>query len=465
MGLTAATCNRPADFVTSHLGGPAVRLYGDGADGTWNVVILGDGFTADPASISAYQAAADMVKDELLAAYPFNALSSALTIYRVDVLSDAAGIDVPRECGSVTAAMIDRAQKSPHNALETQWCAATNASPDPAYRFLSSASTYVADFPAAAGVAPDATIVLVNDWMFGATAYSQPNVVYASIQRNLIGDSKPDGPPHVPTLLSFPSVVVHEVGHLEPFLLLDEYEGWGQLPTTLESDVDDSPNLSLKLPAATPVKWADLTDPLQPGTPLPSDCTATSPPDAGLYKGGVGYSDGVYHPSCACRMNIFTHPTFCVVCRRQILTKLAPKQAAATTASGAGDIRFMLDAIRLPGGVASVPNWYWMDYTIAIGATSMSGRWPGTNGRLLRLSRDQKAAVVGELLAAIPPPASPAAGTIAYTLRSQPLPGYDPASATILAQGTRPITQAELVTGIIAVNEPGHRLTLGLVVP
>jgi hypothetical protein len=465
--------------IADHLAGPAVRLH-DGGPEALNVVILGDGFTADNASMTAYRAAADAVASRLLASPPFGALADALTIIRVDSVSDEAGIDVPATCGgqsynpdpptpTTPPFKWARSEKHPANILGTSWCASAAVTSAEVKYFLNSSSPNVSLFALSAGVVPGITIVLVNDWMFGATAWPDPGVVFVSIGQNLVGDVNPRTgsllQPNDPG--AFPDVAVHEVGHLEPFLLLDEYSKGltaDQLDTQTRGIIDSSPNLTTTLP---PPSWQGL---VAPGTPEPTDCDVIQP-DAGAVPGGYWFDEGVYHAACACRMNDTYDAPFCVVCRQQILAQLAPYLPPMQTQGRAVQEAawIVLDGLRIETGG---PGYYTIDYMVAVGARTVRGVWPP--GRPMRLERGHSVAI-GVLVGTFPMDVAPELGSrpeapwaiLTYQLKKWRLPDGQE-SATVLASERmtvdRPVRPRTDGGRIFARNAPTHRLTVGVAV-
>ena len=88
------------------------------ADQKLDIMILGDGFTAE--TMDAYRQAAAAIKDALLSTDPFSSYAGVLNIQRIDVQSPgrtmgttAASCDEPP-----TSAMIAVAE----NTLRTFWC-------------------------------------------------------------------------------------------------------------------------------------------------------------------------------------------------------------------------------------------------------------------------------------------------------------------------------------------------------
>ena len=72
-------------------------------------------------------------------------------------------------------------------------------------------------------VCPNLTMVIVNDWMFGATAFPDDGVAYVSLSDNLVKDRNPNthqllDPRYPPGPRPWRFT---RIGHLAPFSLLD----------------------------------------------------------------------------------------------------------------------------------------------------------------------------------------------------------------------------------------------------
>jgi hypothetical protein len=145
-------------------------------------------------------------------------------------------------------------------------------------------------------------------------------IAYASIGQNLDGEVNPlTGLVLQPNATKpwYPKVAIHELGHLGPFLLLDEYGNSEEsIDSATQAEIDASPNLTSTL---SPLKWDALKT---PDVHLPTDCRLEPTPEVGAAPGGEGYATGVFHARCACRMNKFLHDSFCPVCRQQIVLSL-----------------------------------------------------------------------------------------------------------------------------------------------
>jgi hypothetical protein len=494
---------REFDLISDHLAGPAVILHGSGAADTLNVVILGDGFTSNADSIAAYRTAADQLVAELLATDPFSVLSSALTIYRLDVLSDEPGIDVWEKCGEKAYDLppppagegpfqSSRSPKNPANILDTHWCAVDVTTTKSNKRFLGSDTGQVATFANQAGVFPNITIVLVNDYMFGATTTpaTDGGVMFVSINQNLVNDTNPDtGAVHQPLDPNpFPAVAVHEFGHLGPFNLLDEYVN---SPPNLASDlpslkgaIEAGPNLTTVL---APLKWDNL---MEPGTTVPSNCSSAHPPEVGAAAGGYGFATDVYHSRCspadlppgsACKMDANFRTTFCIVCRQRILQRLEPyvpllnyipprsEPSPVRGRPDPGQLWVILDELAIKSGAS---GWYSIEYTISADglpradrAQAVSGQWP--QDRRVFFERGQTV-VIDDLLTVVPGAwlSSSLKLNIDYRLVWRPKFGANGAGPpTTVAQEHREVVLPRVPTGIVAINRPTHRLTLGLIAP
>ena len=337
----ASGASPPQDFVSDHLAGPPMLVHGTGADHTLKIVFLGDGFTSQDDSIGAYRTAVDEMVNELLATEPFTSMAAALSIYRMDVISDEPGIDVPETCpeGSLnpehqydlppppddkTPSTASRRVKNPNNVLETRWCAEDVLGRGMVKYMLGSTSFRVPEFAQASKVVPDITIVLVNDFMFGATAFENGDVVYASIGRNILNETNPDTnaiQPSANKAGAMAHVFVHELGHMHPFSLLDEYSTNRQLMglLILQTFINESPNLSTN---TQPTNWAGVVP-----SGVVVDCASSDPrPEIGAVPGGYGFGSNVFHAQCSCRMNETTIPgKFCPVCHERIRSQLAEK--------------------------------------------------------------------------------------------------------------------------------------------
>jgi hypothetical protein len=500
--IVASTgASAPRDFVSDHLADPAnptTRIHGSDAPETLKILFLGDGFTADGDSIGAYRTAVDQMTAELLATEPFQPLASALTIYRMDVISDQALIDVPVACpegSTVDMEQFDlppppggtgppgpfqssRSPRNPNNALDTHWCAVNVTTGGPVKRMLNSESTRISEFVQASGVAPNITVVLVNDFAFGATAWASPGVLYASIAQNLLHEINPDTKNPYPSrdAADVSAMFVHEIGHMEPFSLLDEYANDPARPgielAAEQVTIDNSPNISTQ---QNPAKWAPFG-----ATGVLSNCApdANPPaPEVGAVPGGYGFASDVFHSRCKCKMDDW-HDSFCVVCRDRVFQQLGlhvpgfdgardpPMDVpSAPEAKADGPPRklppplwVILDSLWLRSGPSGK---YSIDYIITMGSQRVSGTWP--RGRGASLTRGESLQI-GDLLAILTLNESPASFvSFDYNLRWFPPVADRTVEPTLVAHEQWRGQLSELRSGIVTVNRPSHQLTIGLV--
>jgi IgA peptidase M64 len=487
----SSAIERDLDFVSDHLAGPPVILHGSGAADTLNIVILGDGFTSDDASMSVYRNAADRLVAELVSTDPYAVVSNAMTFYRLDVISNERGIDVPNDCAGQSYDLppppegqgpfaLSRAPKNPDNVLDTHWCAVDVLTGAGNVRFLGSDTDRVPLFANAAGVTPDITIVLVNDWMFGATAYPDDAKVFVSISENHVEDKNPDtGELNQPNnAASFPRVVVHELGHVAPFNLVEE-KPTGHAPDESPSPeataaINASPNLDSK---ESPLKWEGLVD---PATPRPTDCEQQNPPEVGAAKGGYTYAKGVYRARCWCTMRTWVYDSFCIVCRQRILQGLEPhlplvnyqpprkEPSPIPGKPDPGAMWVILDELAVKSGPSGS---YSIEYSISAGESrspagerSVSGIWP--RERRVNFNRG-RTVQIDDLLTIVPSNwlTGSSGLTVSYRLVWHPSLGNSAGASQILAQENWQLPLIRLKSGIVALDRPTHRLTLALLRP
>lgn len=262
----------------------------------WNLVLLGDGYRA--AELPRYAADARRVVTAVFRAAPFDALSPAINVYRVDVISTDSGADTPAACGGPGV----RARAY----LDASFCGDGQVD-----RLL------VVDTGTALSVAGDqvpqwnAVLVLVNSTVYGGSGGAVAVFSMAA---------------------GAEEIALHELGH-SPFGLADEYEYYRGCASG-ETDRNHHPHLEPAEPNVTidddraRIKWRDL---VAATTPVPTtvnkDCTrcdprtappASVPADAvGAFEGAHYHHCGAYRPQFDCRMRALGLP-FCAVCQRRI---------------------------------------------------------------------------------------------------------------------------------------------------
>jgi len=269
----------------------ATKIVDNGPSaGRWDLVIMGDGFTA--AEIPQFAAEVSRVTNIILATPPFDELRPAINVHRVDVASTESGIgDL---CSGVHRATY----------FDANFCV------DGIQRLLISDVSTVFDTAMSAVSQMNAPLVIANSQTYGGGASGG-----------------------VPTFSLAPTAVeiaLHEMGHAH-FGLADEYPylndckeaGHGQYSGQEPSE----PNVTSRL---NPLKWSAFA----PTTTIPttknrdcSDCDRQpnpSPPQTvGAYEGARYYRCGMFRPQFDCRMNQLGVP-YCAVCRATIKRVLGP---------------------------------------------------------------------------------------------------------------------------------------------
>jgi hypothetical protein len=254
----------------------------------WDLVLLGDGYTA--AELPKYRSDAQAIVDHILATPPFNELLPAINVHRVDVASDESGAG--DRCTGVRRATF----------FTSEFCA------------FNIPRLLVADPLRAIDVATDAipemnaTLLMVNTDTYGGSGGAVPVFSLAA---------------------SAFEIALHEMGH-SFFGLADEYS---YLSGCSEADHDRAPAGEPVEPNVTsrlnPIEWQALVTAPVPTMANP-DCTrcddraSTAAPGAvGAFEGAKYFKCGLYRPEFNCRMRELGHP-FCAVCRNTIHRVLEP---------------------------------------------------------------------------------------------------------------------------------------------
>lgn len=263
----------------------------------WNVVIVSEGYSESEMSLFASDAKA--FADTLLAAKPFNSLTAAINVYRVDVSSKNSGARDPTKCGGTGL--------KPKTYFDASFC--TNG----IRRLLVGNS----------GRVVKVVNNLVPEWHVAVLAVNSP--VYGGSGGAVATFSRAPGAM---------DVALHEMGHTA-FGLADEYEYYagctsGEGHNNHSGSEPSQPNITTKK-NRDQVKWRDL---ILSSTPVPTTANANcancdpqpTPVPAGtvgLFEGADYYHCKVYRPEFHCRMRSINNE-FCGVCQQVIVKKLTP---------------------------------------------------------------------------------------------------------------------------------------------
>jgi IgA Peptidase M64/Protein of unknown function (DUF2934) len=270
----------------------------------WNLVIVAEGYR----DIEMPQFAADAAAcaQALLASPPFDLLAAGINVHRLDIASVDSGADDPAACGGT--GLVARTYLDASFCNNGIWRLLTvNVG-----MALQTVNTFVPQW--------HAIWVIVNSTVYGGSG-------------GTVAVFSKDPNAH--------EIAFHELGH-SAFGLADEYACYACTVQEEQSGMRNhhpgpepiEPNVTIDANRAT-IKWGQLIDPL---TPLPTtqnpDCTrvdnqASPVPTGtvGAFEGAHYYHCGAYRPEYNCRMRQISQP-FCRVCRRAIVTTLAPFQPA-----------------------------------------------------------------------------------------------------------------------------------------
>jgi hypothetical protein len=236
----------------------------------FNVVIVAEGYQ-EP-ELDAFDIDAEMVRDAILAAPPFDALADRICIARLRVSSVESGAD---EAGLPKRTFFDALFPDIHN---------------PNYLCLADDWPVVEAVRAKLGAAAaHKIIVLVNVPRYGGSGGQGPSVAVAAKETQLDGFS----------------TVLHELGHA--FGLADEYD---HAPLGQQINVSLTP-----VKAKLPDPWKKLVD---PNTVMPTPDTAP-PGTVGAFT--IEAESSRFRPQQVCKMDS-PEKTFCAVCNEHIKSQL-----------------------------------------------------------------------------------------------------------------------------------------------
>ena len=265
----------------------------------FNLVLISDGYQA--AQMTQFATDAQSFVDALFATPPFNDLTCAFNVYRVDVTSTDSGADDPTACGGTGASVA--------TYFDSSFCNGNIR------RLLLCDSNSVRNVVNAQVPQWHQILVMVNSSVYGGSGGS---IATFAVNGN------------------WQQVALHELGHAA-YGFADEYEYWAGCGVDAPGTQDQhppgepsEPNVTLNPDRAT-IKWADL---VAAGTPMPTmanpDCTqcnrGPSPVAAGVvgaFEGAHYYHCGAYRPEYECLMRDLGFD-FCAVCQRVIRKTMDP---------------------------------------------------------------------------------------------------------------------------------------------
>ena len=266
------------------------------AETRWNVVLLAEGYRDQ--ELPAFGDYATQFASKLLATPPFDRLTPAINVYRVDVASTDSGADDPTTCGG--PGIVARTY------FDASFC---NQGIERGLQVDIGTALAVAD-----QAVPQHAMVMVS---VNSLTYGGTGGTVAVFSRAVGADE----------------IALHEMGHTA-FGLADEYEYF--LGCGVDTDRD---NHAVLEPAAANVttnanaesiKWRELVTAKQLPTTHNADCTKCDPQPSPVPEGTVGAFEGAHFYHCAayrpefnCRMRQLGQP-YCAVCRKRIVDTITP---------------------------------------------------------------------------------------------------------------------------------------------
>jgi hypothetical protein len=314
------------------------RIVDNGPAATfWNIVLLGDGYRAQ--ELATYHADAQRACEVLFDTHPFDQRRSVINVLRVDVTSTDSGADDPA----------------------TGSCAGTGAT----------ARTYFDATFCSGGLRR--LLVVNRDTALAVASDQVPewSVVMLIVNSTVYGRSGGS----VGVFSRAPQaqeIALHELGHLVPFRLADEYDNLAGCGVDVGHDTysgpePPEPNVTKESNRAS-IKWRDL---IGSATPVPAmtnpDCTQCdrrpSPVPEGTvsaFEGAKYFHCGLFRPEYRCKMFELGRP-FCAVCRRRILQVLPTKvplvrELSAAVAASRVDAALLTPKFTGPTGTGA---WVW----------------------------------------------------------------------------------------------------------
>ncbi len=240
--------------TTIRSGGPSANRV--------DLVILGDGFTADQIASGAYAAQIEVQVQRLFAQEPYLEYAAYFNVHRVDVVSAQSGADHPER-----GAYVDTALNATYNCSNIQRLICVSTANVNA---VLTRSAIPAD-------ARDLVLVIVNDAEYGGSGGA---VAVASLHAQAT------------------ELVLHENGHTFA-QLADEYN-YSPPPCVTTEPTNANATRETRREF---IKWRHWID---PGTPVPTGGAVNGMP--GLYDGAVYCASGAYRPTYDSKMRSLGRP-------------------------------------------------------------------------------------------------------------------------------------------------------------
>jgi hypothetical protein len=300
----------------------------------FNVVLLAEGFTA--AQQNDFNNACTAFVNAFQTTPPFDELSAAINVFRVNVRSTDAGADDPAAAGGTgaTANTYFDASFGGNNIRRLLVCNATTA------------------LQVAAAQVPEFTVVLVvvNSTIYGGSGGSVGTY-------SLAGGAT--------------EIAIHEMGHTA-FGLADEYPYYAGGSETGHdhhpAGEPGEPNVTTNSNRNTlKWRWAVAGTTAVPTMANPNCSQVDSRPSpvpagtVGLFEGAHYYHCGAYRPEYDCKMRALGVP-FCRVCRQVIWNRIGPLATlparARTPISVIARFPEHLDVFAVAGDGRTMSNWW-----------------------------------------------------------------------------------------------------------
>ena len=259
----------------------AIQQARGSVDNRINLLIMGDGYTANQASD--FDADVDSVIAYMQTFEPYQSYTEFISYDRLFTASSESGADKPTGCFGANAVTVD-------TAFDGSYCIASIR------RLLTvnSSKIYTA---AAARPDWDEIIVIVNDEEYGGSGGA-----FSTFSTHPAAND----------------IFIHEYGHSFTGLA-DEYDSaYPGYPAC--SDLN-GPNCEANVTDVTirdNIKWSYFID---PSTPVPTPETSQYSEVTGLFEGARYLQSSMYRPKDACNMRLLARD-FCQVCQQAYVFKL-----------------------------------------------------------------------------------------------------------------------------------------------